>query len=122
MTGLLLEGIIEYHKCTNSNIAKESIFKALDWLMKDAVSPDGNSFVYLTCDKCRNEGCPDLNLLIAHAFAYGYKISGYTRKDYLEMGNRIFEEGVNKAYLGSRKHFNQNYRSSGHFLAYIREP
>ncbi|RKY41056.1 MAG: hypothetical protein DRP76_00705 [Candidatus Omnitrophota bacterium] len=121
MTGLLLEAIIKYHRITNSNIAKDSIFRALDWLMKEGLAPDGKSFVYLTCDKYRDSGCPDLNLLIAHAFGYGYKISGFKRRDYLEVGKRIFEYGVNNAYLGNRKHFNQNYRSSGHFLAYITE-
>ncbi len=119
MTGVLLEAIIKYHKLTNSNIAKDSIFKALDWLIKEALTPDGRSFIYLTCDKRRNERHPDLNLLIAHAFGYGYKISEYKRRDYLQVGEMIFEEGINNAYLGTRKHFNQNYRSSGHFLAYI---
>ncbi len=119
MTGLLLEGIIEYHRLTGSNIAKDSIFRALDWLMNEGLAPEGKSFVYLTCDKYRDEGHPDLNMLIVHAFGYGYKISGYTRKDYLDVGNKVFEEGVKHGYLKGRKHFNQNYRSSGHYLAYI---
>ncbi|MFA5143012.1 MAG: hypothetical protein WC522_02425 [Candidatus Omnitrophota bacterium] len=119
MTGLLLEAIVKYHQLTNSNIAKESIFMALNWLMKDCLAPDGDSFIYLTCDASRNEGHPDLNMLTVHAFGYGYKISGYQRKDYLEMGKKLFERGMNDARLSDRKHFNQNYRSSGHFLAYI---
>ncbi len=119
MTGLVLEAIVKYHQITKSEIAKDSIFMALDWLIKDCLAPDERSFIYLTCDNSRGRGHPDLNLLIAHAFGYGYKISGYTRKEYLELGKKVFEEGVNKAYLGDRKHFNQNYRSSGHFLAYI---
>ncbi len=119
MTGLLLEAIVKYHKLTGSNIAEDSIFRTLDWLIKEALVWGGKSFVYLTCDNSRNKGHPDLNLLVSHAFGYGYKISGYRRKDYLEVGGKIFEEGVLKAYLNDRKHFNQNYRSSGHFLAYI---
>jgi hypothetical protein len=102
-------------------MAKDSIFRALDWVMKEGLSPDGNGLVYLTCDKHRYSKHPDLNLVIAHAFGYGYKISGYERKDYLKVGKALFEEGINKAYLNDRKHFNQNYRSSGHFLAYIEE-
>jgi hypothetical protein len=121
MTGLLLEAVIKYHSLTNSNMAKDSIFRALDWVMKEGLSPDGNGLVYLTCDKHRYGKHPDLNLVIAHAFGYGYKISGYERKDYLKVGKALFEEGINKAYLNDRKHFNQNYRSSGHFLAYIEE-
>ncbi|MDP2929130.1 MAG: hypothetical protein Q8O01_03570 [Candidatus Omnitrophota bacterium] len=123
MTGLLLEGIVKYHYYTGSDVAKKSIFKALDWLMKECVASDnGNSFVYTTADSKRDEGCPDLNLLIAHAFGYGYKISDGARLDYLEFGKKIFEEGVNSAYFGDWKHFNQNYRSSGPFLAYINRP
>ena len=121
MTGLLLEGIIKYHQLTGSIIAKESIFMALDWLIKECLAPDGSSFVYTTAIAKRREKHPDLNLLIAHAFGYGYKISGYTRKDYFEIGKKIFDYGVQHARLGDQKHFNQNYRSSGHFLAYVLE-
>jgi hypothetical protein len=120
MTGLLLEAIVKYHQVTNSNIAKESIFMALDWLAKDCLAPEGDTFIYLTADVFKDEGHPDLNMLIVHAFGYGYKISGYTRNDYLDLGKKVFERGANSARLGDRKHFNQNYRSSGHFLAYIK--
>ncbi|MBU1062539.1 MAG: glycoside hydrolase family 127 protein [Candidatus Omnitrophica bacterium] len=122
MTGLLLEAIVEYHRLTGSEIAKESIFMALDWLMKEGLTSEGDSFYYTTADAQKSKGAhPDLNLLIVHAFGYGYKISGYTRKDYLDAGKRMFRRGVKSAFLGSRKHFNQNFRSSGHFLAYIEE-
>ncbi len=119
MTGLLLEGIVKYHELTGSTIAKDSIFRALDWLMRECVADDGKSFVYTTCRKNAGEGHPDLDLLIAHAFGYGYRISGYARTDYLDVGTKVFEEGTTNGYVGDRKHFNQDYRSSGHFLAYI---
>ena len=122
MTGLLLEGIVKYHYYTGSDVAKRSIFNALDWLMNEAVAPSGDAFVYTTADVNKDEGHPDLNMLIVHAFGYGYKISGYTRTDYLELGKKIFDCGANNARLGDWKHFNQNYRSSGHFLAYIYRP
>lgn len=119
MTGLLLEAIVKYHQLTQSEVAKESIYLALDWLIKECLAPNGNSFIYTTADSQKGEGHPDLNLLIAQAFGYGYKISGYQNKEYLAIGTRIFEYGINNAYLGDRKHFNQNYRSSGHWLGYI---
>lgn len=120
MTGLLLEGIIKYHQLTGSQTAAQSILLALDWLMNEGLANDGTTFQYLTAEYYRDEGGrPDLNLLIAHAFGYGYKLSGYTRREYLEVGSRIFRRGVKDAYLKDRKHFNQNYRSSGHFFAYI---
>ena len=117
MTGLLLEPIVEYHRLTGSEIAKKSIFKALDWLIKEGLT---DSFYYMTSDAARSEGGhTDMNLLIAHAFGYGYKISGYKKMEYLRTGKNIFQCGIDKASLGTRKDFNQNYRSSGHFLAYI---
>lgn len=120
MTGLLLEGIIRYHQLTGDETAARSIFMALDWLMNEGLAPDGSSFLYLTSDNYRSEpGQPDLNMLVAHGFGYGYKLSGYARTDYLELGTRLFQRGIQDAFLGKRKHFNQNFRSSGHFLAYI---
>jgi hypothetical protein len=121
MTGLLLEPIIKYHQLTDSKIAKDSIHRALDWLIKEGLGPSGESFLYLTnCEIYRNEEHPDLNLLVAHAFGYGYKIGEQNKRDqYFEIGKRIFEKGVASANLSNKKHFNQNYRTSGHFLAYI---
>ncbi len=122
MAGLLLEPIIEYHRLTGSDMAADSIFRALDWLIREGLIKGGDSFKYLTADKyLHSEGESDLNLLVAHAFSYGYKISGYQRKDYLEIGNKVFERGVYKGYLEKRKHFNQNFRSSGHFLGYLKD-
>ena len=123
MAGLLLEPIIEYHRLTGDETAARSIFMALDWLMNEGLADDGSTFLYMTSDNFRGEpGQPDLNMLIAHAFGYGYRLSGYTRTDYLELGTRVFRHGIQDAYLGKRKHFNQNFRSSSHFLAYIGQP
>lgn len=120
MTGLLLEGLIEYHRMTGDPAAASSIGLALDWLMREAAAPGGQGFRYLTARHYDREPAPlDLNLLIAHAFGYGWRLSGYTRTDYLEVGRRIFRLGYEQAYLKDRKHFNQNFRSSGKFLAYI---
>ncbi len=120
MTGLLLEPIVEFHRLTGSKIATDSIFRALDWMINEGLVSRGDSFRYLTSENYRNsEGTPDLNLLTVHAFGYGYRLSGYKREDYYKIGMKVFARGVEKAFLRSRKHFNQNYRSSGHFLAYI---
>ena len=120
MTGLLLEAVIEYHRLTGDETAARSIVLALDWLMHEGLAGDGDTFLYLTADSYHDEpGQPDLNMLIVHAFGYGYQLSGFIRTDYLELGTRLFQRGIQDAYLGKRKHFNQNYRSSGHFLAYI---
>ncbi|MBI3320802.1 MAG: hypothetical protein HYZ91_00875 [Candidatus Omnitrophica bacterium] len=124
MAGLLLEPIVEYHRLTGSPQAAQSIFMALDWLMREGLAPSGDAFLYLTSDNARAEGedHPDLNFLIVHGFGYGYRLSGYARTDYLELGRKLLERGIRDARLSDRKHFNQNYRSSGHFLAYIARP
>ena len=120
MTGLLLEAVVKYHQITKSEIAADSIFRALDWLIREGLTNQGDSFKYLTADRyAASDGEPDLNLLIVHALGYGYRLSGYKQESYVETGLKVFERGVRDAYLGRRKHFNQNYRSSGHFLAYI---
>ena len=122
MTGLLLEAIVEYHRVTGNDSAADSIFRALDWLINECLVPSSDTFIYTTADVNRDsDGEPDLNLLIVHAFGYGYRISGYQREEYLDIGRKVFERGINEAYLSRRKHFNQNYRSSGHFLAYIKD-
>ena len=123
MTGLLLEPIVRYHWLTGSDTAAQSIVLAVDWLLREGLAPDGETFLYMTSDAYRGEeGEPDLNMLIVHAFGYGYYLSGYQRTDYLDTGLRAFRRGVRDAYLGTRKHFNQNFRSSGHFLAYVTRP
>jgi hypothetical protein len=120
MTGLLLEPIIKYHQLTGSAEAAQSVFLALDWLMNETLTPQGDTFFYTTADAQKSEGeHPDLNLLVAHAFAYGYRLSGYTRTDYRDVGIRVFQRGLRDARLTDRKHFNQNYRSGGQFLAYL---
>jgi len=121
MTGILLEPIIEYHRMTQNDTAADSIFRALDWLIDEGLAASGDSFRYMTADKYDDSGgTPDLDLLIVHALGYGYKISGYQRQDYLDIGIKVFERAVREAYVDRRKHFNQNHRSSAHFLAYIK--
>ena len=122
MTGLLLEAIINYHKITGSKKAEDSIFRALDWLINEGLDKNGTAFKYMTADNYAEEdGAPDLTMLIVHGLGYGYRLSGYQRKEYLDVAQRVFDLAVEKAFLKSRKHFNQNYRSSGHYLAYIRD-
>ncbi|MCK5215239.1 MAG: hypothetical protein KAR05_07800 [Candidatus Omnitrophica bacterium] len=122
MTGLILEGIIKYHQLTGSEKAADSIFRAIDWIINEGLVSSGDAIKYMTSDKYLNyEGEPDLNLLVVHALGYAYKLTGYQNQEYLDVGMKLFERGVEEAYLKKRKHFNQNYRSSGHFLAYIKD-
>jgi hypothetical protein len=120
MTGLLLEPVIKLHRLTGNQTAADSIFRAVDWLIHEGLITSQDSFKYTTADVYKDSsGEPDLNLTIVHAFGYAYRLSGYQNEEYLNLGQKILERGVKEANLGDRKHFNQNYRTSGHYLAYI---
>ncbi|MGE5486715.1 MAG: Ig-like domain-containing protein [bacterium] len=119
MSGLLLEAVITYHKLTDDPVAKESILMALDdlkarYLAKGSYA--GVSFVYLGCPAYR-DGTPDLDNMISHAFGYGYKLTG--NPEYLKVGTDIFNTSVKYGVTSSHKHYNQQFRSSGHFVGYI---
>lgn len=122
MTGVLLEAIIKYHKVTQSDMAADSIFRAVDWLINEGLTRDKDTFKYMTADKYAEAGGqPDLNMLVVHAFGYAYRLSGYEDEKYLFIGEKLFHRALKDAFLKRRKQFNQNYRSSGHFLAYIQD-
>ncbi len=119
MSGLLLEAIIEYHKLTGDPTARDSILMALDDLKAHYLATGayrGVSFVYLGCPYWTS-GTPDLDNLISHAFGYGYKITG--RTDYLTLGTNIFNTSVANGVTASHKHYDQQFRSSGRFVAYV---
>lgn len=119
MSGLMLEAIIEYHKLTGDPIARESILMALDDLKARYLargSYAGVSFVYLGCPAYR-DGVPDLDNMISHAFGYGYKLTG--NQDYLRIGTDIFNTAVKYGVTASHKHYSQQFRSSGRFVAYV---
>jgi hypothetical protein len=119
MSGMLLEAIITYHKLTGDPVARESILMALDDLKLRYLARGnyaGVSFVYLGCSQY-SDGEPDLDNLISHAFGYAYRLTGLS--DYRKVGTDIFNTAVTNAFSGSHKHYNQQFRSSGHFVAYI---
>jgi hypothetical protein len=119
MSGLLLEAIIKYHKLTNDPVARDSILMAVDDLRLRYLATGnypGVSFVYLGCS-VYDDGMPDLDNLISHAFGYAYRLTG--NQTYRTIGTSIFNTSVAYAFTGSHKHYNQQFRSSGHFPAYI---
>ena len=122
MTGLLLEGMIKYHRLTGDDEAADSIFRAVDWLKNEGIASNGKAVKYTTAEKyLDSDGAPDLNLSVVHAFGYAYKIGGCQDKDDLKTGLALLKKGVSSAYMGNRKHFNQDFRSSGHFLGYVND-
>ena len=85
MTGYLAFGLIRYHKLTCDSVAAESLRFALDDLRQRNVATQahaGRSLIYLGCPQTNpdyRDGVPDLDNLVAHAWAYSYRLSGFTR-------------------------------------------
>ena len=113
MVGLTMEGLIMYHEATGDARVMPSVKVALDWLWVNAWVSADQAFWYenMVSDPSvsfpQRAGAPDLNLLIAPAYAWYYKMTGDTV--YRDRGDQIFEGGVKGAYLWGAKQFNQNY-------------
>jgi hypothetical protein len=122
MSGLLLEAIIKYHRLTNDPVARESILMAVDDLGARYLAAGdyaGVSFVYLGCSAYVN-GVPDLDNLVSHAFGYAYRLTG--SEVYRTLGTKLFDTSVRYGVTASHKHYDQQFRSSGHFPAYVSGP
>ena len=90
----------------------------MDWLWANAWVPLAEAFW-----ENRNDPAvvaPDLNLLIAPAYAWLYRQTGDTA--YRERGDQIFEGGVKYGFIGSGKHFNQHYRWSVEYIKWRDQP
>ncbi len=119
MSGILLEAVVKFHKLTNDPMARESILMAVDDLRARHLARAlyaGQSFVYLGCPAYA-DGTPDLDNLISHAFGYAYRLT--SDESYRTLGTVLFNTAVRYGVTGSAKHYDQQFRSSGYFPAYI---
>lgn len=122
MSGLLLEAIVKYHKMTGDPVARESVLMAVDDLRARYLATGayaGVSFIYLGCP-AYVDGSPDLDNLISHAFGYAYKVTG--DPVYRTIGTNLFNTSVQHGATPTHKHYDQQFRSSGHFPAYLADP
>jgi hypothetical protein len=118
MVGLTAEALIFYYEEVSEDPAViAAVRQAADWLWLNAWSPSARAFQYGVCRKggkynaeCKKGPAPDLNLLIAPMYAWLYHVTGEAK--YQEQGDAIFSAGVDLAWLGTGKHFSQNYRWS----------
>ncbi|HEV8586437.1 MAG TPA: Ig-like domain-containing protein [Methylomirabilota bacterium] len=104
MAGLTAEALIMYFDKTGDARILPAIKTALDWLWANAWIGAEQAFWY---DNVSRSAAPDLNLLIAPAFAWVYAQTGDVT--YRERGDLVFAGGVLRAFLGAGKQFNQNY-------------
>jgi hypothetical protein len=122
MVGLTAEALIQYYETQSQDARIPSAVKtAMDWLWANAWVPANQSFWYENWVASPSQplpaspGVPDLNLLIAPAYAWLYKQTGDTT--YRNRADAIFASGVTQAWVsGDGKHFNQQYRWSFDYL------
>lgn len=108
MVGLTMEALIGYYEESPDPRIPPAIQMALDGMWEYWVDQD-QGFDYITNDS-EVKGAPDLNLLIAPAYAWMYLQTG--DPIYRERGEKLFIGGVQHAWLGQGKQFSQNYRWS----------
>jgi hypothetical protein len=115
MTGMLNDALVRYHTSFEADTRiPGAVKRAVDYLWNvDWVSSAGY-FVYQD-GQCAQAGTADLNNLIVTGFAFVARQTGDA--SYLTKGDAAFAGGVNNAWLGSPKHFNQQYTSSYRYLA-----
>jgi hypothetical protein len=123
MSGIMLEAMVKYHKLTGYNRAGQSIIYAIDHL-KNCLATGayaGEAFPYMCgcTDPDYTDGLPDLSNHVSHAFAYGYKITGDT--EYKDVAIALLNNGMDYGWIGDSKHYNQQFRCSGHTVAYLEE-
>ncbi len=119
MTGLLFEALISYYEWFDDPRIVDSMAGAVDWLWDNGWNNNGFNY-QIGCEADTGYPTPDLNLMIAHGFAFAWYHSREAR--HLTRGLDAFHNGVAEAWLGARKHYNQNFRSSGAFLWYATAP
>jgi hypothetical protein len=126
MVGLTCEALIRYFGRTQDARVVPAVKVALDWIWDNAWMPGEGAFWYdrwaansslpFPATGAGGSPAPDLNLLIAPAYAWVYSQTGDTK--YRDRGDQIFAGGVRKPYLDSGKQFDQNYFWSFDYLAW----
>jgi hypothetical protein len=116
MVGLTAQALIEYYEHTQDSRVIPKLIVALDGLWNLTWVPAAQAFKYQS--KVTPDGddmpAPDLNLLIAPAYAWLYYQTGDVK--YRDQADEIFVGGVNQAFVYSAKQFNQNYRWSFEYV------
>jgi hypothetical protein len=125
MVGLTMQALIRYWDVTKDPRVQPAVRTALDWLWARAWVATNRAFWYENWAPDgyqafpQKAGAPDLNLLIAPAFAWMYHRTGDTT--YRDRGDQVFAGGVTGAYLDGPKQFNQNYMWSFDYVKWRSE-
>jgi hypothetical protein len=125
MVGLTMQALIRYWDVTHDPRVQPAVKKALDWLWARAWVAKDRGFWYENWAPDGSQafpqkpGAPDLNLLIAPAFAWMYHQTGDDA--YRDRGDQVFAGGVTRAWIDGPKQFNQNYMWSFDYVKWRSE-
>ncbi len=110
MVALTAQALIEYDQKYHDSAILIELQSTLNWLWDKTWLEGAQAFKYTdrSTSSGGTEAAPDLNLLIAPAYFWIYQQTGQT--GFLAQADKIFIGGVNQAFLGNPKQFNQNYR------------
>lgn len=120
MLGLLNDALIDYY--TNFEQDERlllAVKKSLDYIWTNLWVSSQKAFLYRS-NQCRDETAvpaPDLNMLLVSGFGFVYSKTGDVR--YVERGDLVFRGGIEGAWLGGSKVFNENFFSSYRYPAYV---
>ena len=117
---ITMQALIEAYELKPDPRIPPAIAAILDALWDRAWLPNELAFYYESTHP--TVAAPDLNLIIAPAYAWMYSRTGTPK--YLERGDQIFFGGVKRAHLSGIKQFNQNYSWSFDYVKwrYMRMP
>jgi hypothetical protein len=120
MAGLTMEALIQYNTAVGGDPRiLPAIQSAVDSMWSHNWLPENQSFQYVDQQLSGVGGpdpAPDLNMLIAPAYAWMYHQTGNPM--YQQEADAIFKGGVEDAYLQGAKQFNQNYLFAFDFLTW----
>ena len=122
MVGLTAHALISHADQRGDSRVLPALVQAMDWLWDNTWLPGSQAFMYTdrNVDSGGMEPAPDLNMLIAPAFAWLYHQTGEVR--FRDRGDQIFAGGVANGFLGNGKQFNQSYRWSFDYVKWRSMP
>ncbi|MGH9189995.1 MAG: Ig-like domain-containing protein, partial [Acidimicrobiales bacterium] len=107
MVGLTAHSLVRDWEETGDSRLIPTLQRAADWMWANAWMPAYQAMWYENLDQTAGGAAPDLNLLIAPIYAFLYRQTGDTK--YRDQGDQLFAGGVQLAWLGAGKQFDQSY-------------
>lgn len=122
MAALTAEALMKAYEKTNDPRIPEALQTGAEYMWTNMW--DAQAQAFKLTDRVTDTGdttpAPDLNLLIAPLYGWLYQQTGDVK--WRDRGDQIFNGGVLGAWLGSGKHFSENYRLSFDYIKWRQLP